>query len=94
MAKHEQRAVLTVLGRDRVGIIANVTKLLADYNVNIEDISQTILKDIFNMIMMVDFSKINGTLEDLRADLERLGHDLGVSIVLQQTAIFDSMHRI
>ncbi len=94
MNKDEKRAVLTVIGRDRVGIIARVTKLLADYNVNIEDISQTILKDIFNMIMMVDFSEIQGTLEELRGDLDILGRDLGVSIILQQTAIFDSMHRI
>ncbi len=94
MSEKKEKAVLSVVGRDRVGIIAAVTALLAAYEVNIEDISQTILQDIFNMIMMVDLSKMNKPLQDLRHDLEALGEELGLSITIQHSAIFDSMHRI
>lgn len=93
---HEQnvKAVVTVLGNDRVGIIAAVTTLLADYQVNIEDISQTILKHIFNMIMMVDLSGMTRSFAELRADLDALGQAFGLSINIQHSEIFDSMHRI
>lgn len=94
MHENNEKAVLTVVGKDRVGIIAAVTALLADYQVNIEDISQTILKNIFNMIMMVDLSGMTRSFAELRTDLDALGVELGLSISIQHSAIFDSMHRI
>lgn len=92
--KAKERAVLTVVGRDRVGIIAAVTTLLASYGANVEEISQTIVRGIFNMIMILDFTGVEQSLDDLRAELKPLGESLGVSINIQHTAIFDSMHRI
>ncbi len=94
MSSKKDKAVLTVVGHDRVGIIYAVTSILADYQVNIEDISQTILQDIFNMIMMVDLKNMNRPIEALRSELEALGEELGLNILIQHSAIFDSMHRI
>ena len=78
MAPNSQNAVITVVGRDRVGIIAAVAGLLADVQVNIKDISQTILQDIFTMIMLVDIRSMT----------------IGISIRVQHADIFDTMHRI
>ncbi|MCR4434726.1 MAG: ACT domain-containing protein [Clostridiales bacterium] len=88
------RAVLTVIGRDRVGIIAGVSRVLADCNVNILDISQTIMQDIFTMIMLVDISKINANFSELSDKLEKKGEELGVSVRIQHEDIFNSMHRV
>lgn len=88
------RAVLTVIGQDRVGIIAAVSGVLAANHVNILDISQTIMQDIFTMIMLADISKINVTFNELSDSLEKKGEELGVSIKIQHEDIFNSMHRI
>jgi ACT domain-containing protein len=88
------RAVITVLGCDRVGIIAGVTAVLADSNTNILDISQTIMSDIFTMIMMVDLSASNVDFRELQERLTQKGKDLGMEIRLQREDIFRSMHRI
>lgn len=88
------RAVITVIGSDKIGIIAEVTNILAKYSVNILDISQTIMQDVFTMIMLVDLksSKIPyGTLVEEIAQKEK---ELGVSIIVQHEDIFNSMHRI
>ncbi|MCX7772752.1 MAG: ACT domain-containing protein [Clostridia bacterium] len=88
------KAVITVLGCDRVGIIASITGILAKTNVNILDISQTIMQNIFTMIMLVDLSKMNGEYYQLSELLKTAGEELGVEIRLQREEIFTSMHRI
>jgi ACT domain-containing protein len=88
------KAVITVLGCDRVGIIAVVTAVLAESNTNILDISQTIMADIFTMIMMVDLSKATMDCQKLQEQLKERGMALGVDIRLQRDEIFRSMHRI
>lgn len=87
-------AVITVVGKDRVGIIAGVSGLLAEYQVNINDISQTIMQDVFTMIMLVDLAKMTVDIKELADLLEKLGHGLGLSIRIQHSDIFDAMHRI
>ncbi len=88
------KAVISVLGCDRVGIIASVTGILAKTNVNILDISQTILQNIFTMIMVVDLSGLTVEFAELGTMLQKAGEELGVEIRLQREEIFTSMHRI
>ena len=88
------KAVISVLGCDRVGIIASVTGILAKTNVNILDISQTILQNIFTMIMVVDLSGLTVEFAELGTTLQKAGEELGVEIRLQREEIFTSMHRI
>lgn len=90
----KEHVVITVMGQDRVGIVAGVSKALADYNVNIVDISQTILHDIFAMILLVDISKSKYSLAELKEPLKAAGESLGVKIVIQHEDIFRYMHRI
>ncbi|NCU18963.1 ACT domain-containing protein [Pallidibacillus pasinlerensis] len=88
-----KRAVVSVVGKDQIGIIAKVTSILASNEVNILDISQTILQDFFTMMMIVDVSNIS-SLEDLQAQLNELGEKLGLTIHVQLEEIFRAMHRI
>jgi ACT domain-containing protein len=88
------RAVITVLGTDRVGIIAKVSTALAEANVNILDITQTIMQNIFTMIMVVDTGATNISLEELDQRLKTKGDELGLQVRLQREDIFNSMHRI
>lgn len=88
------RAVISVIGKDRVGIIAGVSKILVDTNVNILDISQTIMQEIFTMVMLVDISRANTPFATLSDNLKELGNTLGLSIQIQHEDIFNSMHRI
>jgi ACT domain-containing protein len=90
----KEHVVITVMGQDRVGIVAGISKVLADYNLNIVDISQTILHDIFAMILLVDISKSKYSLADLKKPLKTAGETLGVKIVIQHEDIFRYMHRI
>ena len=87
-------AIVTVVGQDRVGIIAEVCVLLAENNVNILDISQTILEGSFTMVMAVDVSNASASVGDLRDRLEELGKKMEISIRIQRQEIFDAMHRI
>ncbi|MDR1929098.1 MAG: ACT domain-containing protein [Treponema sp.] len=87
-------AIITVVGADKVGIIARVSAFLAERNINIEDISQTILSGNFVMMMAVDLSKSGGDLEAVKAELSALGASLGVSISLMHEKVFQAMHRI
>ncbi|MDR2394443.1 MAG: ACT domain-containing protein [Treponema sp.] len=87
-------AIITVVGADKVGIIAQVSAFLAERNINIEDISQTVLSGNFVMMMMVDLSQGNTTLEKVKEDLTFLGSSLQVSINLMHEAVFKAMHRI
>ena len=89
-----KRAVITVVGKDTVGIIAKVCTYLANENVNILDISQTILKEFFNMIMIVDMSNAGNDFVNLANGLEELGNSMGLVIRIQREDIFDMMHRI
>ncbi len=88
------KAVITVLGCDRIGIIASITGILAQTNVNILDISQTIMQNIFSMIMLVDLSDMKGEFSKLSELLSDAGESLGVEIRLQREEIFTRMHRI
>ena len=87
-------AIVTVVGQDRVGIIAAVCVLLAENNVNILDITQTILQGSFTMVMAVDVSQSRVSVGDLRVLLEELGKKMDISIRIQREEIFDAMHRI
>ena len=87
-------AIVTVLGQDRVGIIAAVCNRLAAYNVNILDISQTILQGAFTMVMAVDVSASSASFGELGQALSGLGAELGLSIRIQREEIFDAMHSI
>ena len=89
-----KKAIITVIGKDKVGIIYGVTKILADNNINILDISQTILQDMFTMMMIVDIENASNSFEGLSANLENEGKALGVDIRIQLESIFESMHRI
>ncbi len=88
------KAVITVLGSDRIGIIAAVTAILAEAGVNILDISQTIMQELFTMVMMVDLANMGMDLETLQEKLGTKGTELGVQIRVQRDDIFRSMHRI
>ncbi|NLM26262.1 MAG: ACT domain-containing protein [Firmicutes bacterium] len=88
------RAIITVIGQDRVGIIAGVSGVLAAAKVNILDISQTVLQEYFTMMMLVEISNASIPLEQLQAQLVEEGNRLGVTIKLQHEDVFKSMHRI
>lgn len=88
------KAVITVIGQDKVGIIAAISKILADSNINILDITQTIMQEIFTMIMIVDVSGANIEFSELSEKLDQKGKELNLTIRIQRTDIFNSMHRI
>ena len=86
--------ILTVLGKDKSGIIAKVATMLAKHNVNIEDVSQTIMQGNFTMIMLVNLSNATITLADLVTESNTLGEEIGVKIILQHEDIFNTMYRV
>lgn len=88
------KAIVTVLGNDNVGIIAAVCSKLSEYNVNILDISQTILQEKFTMIMAVDLTDANARFADVAEGLQTLGQEKNLSIHMQREEIFDAMHTI
>ncbi|HEY8444138.1 MAG TPA: ACT domain-containing protein [Clostridia bacterium] len=88
------RAVVTVVGKDKIGIIARVSAYLRDIKANIEDISQTILQDYFVMIMLVDLSKSDKKIADIQKDFDLISAEIGVSARIQHEDIFNTMHRI
>ena len=89
-----KKTIITVVGKDTVGIIAKVCNYLAENQVNIEDISQTIVQGYFNMMMVTDVSKSEKSNAELAKDLEELGNSSGVVIRCQHEDIFNMMHRI
>lgn len=90
-----KRAIITVVGRDTVGIIAAVCTYLAENGINILDISQTIVDGYFNMMMVVDVTDLKKPFGDVSEELSKLGEDkIGVQIKCQKEEIFDLMHRI
>ena len=88
------RAIVTVIGKDRVGIIADVTALLAQYGVNVLDISQTVLQEYFTMIMLVDAAQCTVPFADLARTLDEAGTQRCLQIRAQREDIFNAMHRI
>ena len=87
-------AIITVVGNDRVGIIAAICVKLAEYNVNVLDLSQTILHNNFTMIMAVDISKANAPFSEMADALRVLGEGMELSIHMQREEIFDAMHTL
>ena len=90
----KNKVIITVVGKDTVGIIAKVCTYLAENGINILDISQTIVSGYFNMMMIVDLSKSSKEFAEIAANLEEVGKDLGVSVKCQREEIFEMMHRI
>ncbi|MBE7036923.1 MAG: ACT domain-containing protein [Ruminococcaceae bacterium] len=88
------RAVITVIGHDKIGIIYEVSRILAENNINILDITQTIMQDMFTMIMLVSTEKCSKSFKEISDTLAALGETLGLSIRIQHEDIFNSMHRI
>jgi ACT domain-containing protein len=88
------KTIITVVGKDTVGIIAKVCTYLADNQVNVEDISQTIVQGYFNMMMIVDTERSSKPFSEMVTDLENLGDEIGVRIRCQREDIFTKMHRI
>ena len=88
------RTIITVVGEDTKGIIAKVCTYLADNNVNILDISQTIVQEYFNMMMIVDMTKMEKPFVQASDELTKLGESVGVQVKCQREEIFDVMHRI
>ena len=88
------RAVITVIGKDMVGILARVSSICAENNVNVVEVTQSILQDLFAMIMMVDISKSTIPFNELSDQLTGLGNDMNLKIHVMHEDIFNSMHRI
>lgn len=88
------RAIVSVFSKDRIGIIADVCSLMAGMNVNILDLSQTIMNGLFTMVMLVDTSTSELAFEDIRQRLHEKGEEQGLFIRIQREDIFDAMHRI
>ncbi|GMQ63374.1 MULTISPECIES: ACT domain-containing protein [Vallitalea] len=89
-----KRGIITVVGKDRVGIISEVCSYLAKDNINILDISQTIVQGFFNMMMIVDVNNITKPFGEVVDELDKLGNKIGVTIKLQHEEIFNKMHRL
>lgn len=88
------KAVVTVVGKDRVGIIANVCTALAGFGVNVLDINQTVMQGYFTMMMVVEVSMCNVPVAELVTKMDDLGKEMGLSIRVQREDIFEAMHRI
>ena len=88
------KIIITIVGKDRVGIVAKTCNYLADNNMNILDITQTILQEYFNMMMIVDISGSDKSFDDMARELAQVGQEIGVTILCQREEIFTSMHRI
>lgn len=88
------RAVVTVVGKDKTGIIAKIATFLAEREVNILDISQTIMDEYFTMIMMVDLSHATASLSELAEESRKMGEKIGMSIHIQHEDIFNAMHSV
>ncbi|MFZ7119916.1 MAG: ACT domain-containing protein [Eubacteriaceae bacterium] len=88
------KGIVTVVGRDKVGIIYGISKILNEKNVNIEDISQTILQDYFTMMMLVNLKNLKCDFNELKNTLDSFGKEIELSVKIQREEIFNSMHNI
>ncbi|MDL2235749.1 ACT domain-containing protein [Christensenellaceae bacterium OttesenSCG-928-L17] len=92
---HINKAIVTVLGKDRVGIIASVSTRLSELSINILDITQTVMdEDIFVMLMLVDMTGASKSFHDIKENLRALGEERGISVRIQSEEIFNAMHRV
>lgn len=89
-----KKSIITVIGKDTVGIIAKTSAYLAKNNINILDISQTVVQEYFNMMMIVDFSRCKKHFEDVSSELAEMGQKMGLKIRCQKSEIFEKMHRV
>lgn len=89
-----KKCIITVVGKDTVGIIAKVCTYLADNKINILDISQTIVQGYFNMMMITDMDQAEKEIGDVSNELEQIGNGIGVTIRCQRAEIFEKMHRL
>ena len=94
MENAKNKTIITVLGKDTVGIIAKVCTYLSEHGINVLDISQTIVSGYFNMMMIVDMSESSVPFAQCAEDLNRIGEEIGVAIKCQKEEIFEKMHRI
>ena len=94
MKKKQSKAIITVVGKDIVGIIAKTSTYMAENDINILDIAQTVVQEYFNMMMIVDYSKCRKPFEDVASDLAELGLGMGMKIRCQKSEIFERMHRV
>ncbi|MBF0499208.1 MAG: ACT domain-containing protein [Candidatus Riflebacteria bacterium] len=90
----KQHVVITVLGGNRPGVLAGIARIIADANVNIEDISQRLLQDLFALMVITDFAGANCTFEDFQTRMQKAGEDLKVKIFIQHEDVFKFMHRL
>ena len=88
------KAIVTVMGKDRKGIIAKVSNFLYEHDINIEDISQTIMQDFFSMVMMVNVDEIKISFNDIVKKCNDLSKEMGLEIRIQSESIFNAMHKI
>lgn len=88
------RAIITVIGKDKVGIVAGITSELAKQKINIIDINQTIMEEFFTMVLMVDLSKVETSFDEMKKALVLEGKNLGVEVKIQREEIFNSMHTV
>lgn len=93
-AEGEKKAILTVIGKDKVGIIAGVSNELQRLNINILDVNQTIIDEFFTMIMMLDLKLSNSNFEEIKKSLELKGKELGVDVKIQREEIFNSIYSV
>lgn len=88
------KAILTVIGEDKVGIIAGISNKMLEYKINILDVNQTIMQGFFTMIMVLDIKEVNVSFEEVKAGLNAEGERLGVEVKVQKEEIFKSMHSL
>ena len=94
MSDNENQIIITVVGKDKVGIVASISNGLVKNNVNIEDIKQTIMQDNFVMIMLCDISKMNVSFKEFKDNLLELSNELAMEIWVQKKDLFDKMHTV
>lgn len=94
MNSPKERVIITVLGANRPGILAGITRVIADANVNVEDVSQKIMQDLFALMMVTDFSRANCSFEDFQNRMSKTAEELKVKIIAQHEDVFKFMHRL
>lgn len=88
------KAVISVIGKDAVGILAKVSSMCAEYNANVTEVTQSVLQDVFAMVMLVDITKLNIPLSELSDRMSAMGREMGLSIYVMHEDIFNTMHHI
>ena len=94
MSNGKERVVITVLGANRPGVLAGITKVVADANISVEDVTQKILQDLFALMMVTDFSSANCSFEDFQSRMQKAAEEMKVKIFTQHEDVFKFMHRL